>query len=104
MSDTEQVDQYERKRHVLQAALKRARTGGFELGDGHMVVRDNITGNMLGWESWAFSHEFAQAVWGINGTCKMCERPHTLAPWQYHLRELVMADDRIEWLAKELGI
>lgn len=115
MSDTEHVDQYERKRQVLKAALERAQKGGFKLTNDHYVARDKYTGNILGWESWAFSPEFAQAFWGSQ-PYRMGEYKgqHSnddslkgffgISEWQYKQWQMVWAQDRIEFLAKELGL
>jgi hypothetical protein len=76
-------------------------------------------GRLSGWidfERIIFSHDFAKAFWGEKkvfiGTEKVPE-PHTLnvyydrevyAPsaWQYHLQQLVLAEDRLKYLEEFL--
>jgi hypothetical protein len=98
-----------RTQQVLKEALKRGRENGFVLkARAHLIVKDNITGEFYGWETWVLSPDFAKAFFG-NGIVHPNKSPTQNNPtpvWYLHLQDMVVMDnaDRIEHLAKELGI
>jgi hypothetical protein len=59
-----------------------------------------------------FRPSFAEALWGDDEykNCRTCHRQHydqtdmndNMPPWEYHLQEMVIADDPIEYLRSTL--
>jgi len=53
-----------------------------------------------------FSHDFAKAFWGEEDCgfsgCPFCEYPgyYEIANWQYHLQQMVLEEDPIDYLSK----
>jgi hypothetical protein len=97
---------------ILIKAIEKAEKCGFEISE---FEYDHVTYHGYT-ESIIFSHDFAKAFWGEKkvfiGTEKVPE-PHTLnvyydrevyAPsaWQYHLQQLVLAEDRLKYLEEFL--
>lgn len=48
-----------------------------------------------------FSHDFARALWGY-GIFKRKGSSEVLQPWQYHLQEMVLADNPIKYLSDNI--
>ena len=58
-------------------------------------------------ESIIFNHEFAKALWGeaVFGTLAELAGdvpPNRLPHWQYHLQQMVIADDPIKYLGENM--
>jgi len=95
---------------ILKKAIEKAKDNGWET---------NIISVNPGCESVLsiFSHSFAKALWGEEWLCSGCgrtlstdgcvgiARPHhlyTVISWQYHLRNMVIKEDPIQYLKKYL--
>jgi hypothetical protein len=109
------------KKDVLEKAIQKAIAGGWDKkGYGTAVVS---TANYIffhneceehGPENFSkdyspeeviFNHDFAKALWG-EGEMKDCKYPDCdetcLAMWQYHLQQMVIADDPIQYLGDNI--
>lgn len=74
-----------------------------ELDEMDCLVAGNIYEEEHSPEELLYSHDFAKSLWG--------EEEHDWdgegyldLDWQYHLKEMVIADDPIEYLAKTLTV
>jgi len=109
---------------ILRKAIIKAIEGGWsEYGD--MSGNPNAPNYLLFYEespdiyTWLFSHDFAKALWRdivINGVEVLIDEnaptnmfygmpaaPFTAKkPWQYHLQQMVVADDPIEYLGAHI--
>jgi len=55
----------EERKAVLKNAWEKAIRNGFKPLDGkHLLITNNFTGEVHGYESWLFDHDFAKALWG----------------------------------------
>lgn len=80
------------------------------------VQVDNLTYTYIGLESIIFSHDFAKAFWGEERICDNCgylyEQCHgacridsvvtDTVNWRYHLQEMVLEKNPLEYLEKFL--
>ena len=112
---------------ILEKAIQKAVNHGFELPFKHWEVSDNgqyIKGynksitdgySIADFERIIFNHDFARAVWGewdmveagnrYTVGSKNVEHITTFEgkSWQYHLQQMVIADDPIKYLGEHLG-
>ena len=54
-----------------------------------------------------FSHDFAKAIWGSGPVCSFCfkgpsSKHELFHDWQYHLREMVLEEDKLKYIEKYL--
>ena len=112
---------------VLTKAIQRAMDNGYAVPEGQVItsVKDDwITYGSKHQKQYSeqvftliFNHDFAKALWGFsNDKCIYCHTgpshygycPYSsiIAPplWQYHLQQMVIADDPIEYLANTLTV
>lgn len=111
---------------ILEKAIQKAIDGGFnivEFGKGHRFERFltndevwNYTQAILMEPAYAteliFSHDFAKALWGKESVymADCIESPEEGAAgfqenydaWEFHLREMVIADDPIKYLGENI--
>lgn len=98
-----------RQHEILLAAIKKAESNGFIM-DNHKhfceIGRD-FGGEVVSlgaYESIIFDHEFAKAFFGDLPFCDHClenncaQQYVPVARWCYEIKELAIADDRIEYL------
>lgn len=76
-----------------------------EDSDGHICVAQGEH-DWLDYERIIYSHDFAKALWGESGitkeglNCNADEGVYRF--WQYHLQQMVIADDPIKYLGEHL--
>lgn len=103
---------------VLQAAIDKAIANGYRgRSYGHWVWHPDGGENLYGpvpdeCADLLFDHEFCRALWGefdnqnANWSCypayRAYEEPEAIPYWQYHLQQLAIAEDRIDYLRKNL--
>lgn len=102
---------------ILQKALEKAQLSGyrFYVDENHPYYgeeQENVSALITIYRQIIFSHEFAKAFWGddLLCTCKMgigsdihlsnCGR----SAWQYHLQQMVLEPEPLQYLAKYLTI
>ena len=55
-----------------------------------------------------FSHDFAKKLWGKKSVCSCCGKVEwskdwaVIEVWKYHLQQMVISDDPIKYLEKNL--
>jgi len=103
---------------VLQAAIEKAIKGGYVTedwvqGPGHLATTVLQQGTL---EQLIFSHEFCKALWGsrtvnaLNGNKFVAkklpdgviETVYVDLAWEYHIKQLAVAEDRIDYLRKNM--
>lgn len=90
------------RQEILERAISKAIEGGWK--DSYIDSQDlkNILDNdpfILPIKGLIFNHDFAQALWGE----QEIEAEDTyMHAWAYHLRQMVVADDPIEYLGKNI--
>lgn len=95
---------------ILTKAIRKAVTGGFDVKiEGGWVVYGGMHTRLDGAapKDIIFNHDFAEALWGKEPFAKV-RIPHpdysdrialqVLEHWQYHLQQMVIADDPIKYL------
>ena len=95
-------------KQILKAAIEKTEKNGFNIGmflmmskfDGKIEAQDLIEQGRFVCYSVIFSHDFARAFWGegkwiINGAGLLC--------WQYHLQQMVLEEDPIQYLEQFLA-
>lgn len=87
---------------ILEKAIKKATDGGWRLA---LPTRAPITGLLAdyhfeqqNWRNIIFNHDFAKALWG-----GMPINQFPLLAWEFHLQQMVIADDPIRYLGEHLG-
>lgn len=73
---------------------------------------DSMSGTEDNWKLFIFNHDFAKALWGEELFSEEYDSPSPRFPdakkidirpiWQYHLRNMVVADDPIKYLGENL--
>lgn len=106
----------ESPKNILEKAIQKAIDGGFLAPDwvqGPQHYTQAILG-MGGVETVIFNHDFAKALWGARWDedrgCKVHASVHSpdsmgddyQDPWEYHLQQMVIADDPIKYLGENL--
>ena len=108
---------------ILAKALEKAEKNGFDIKTLYprcvrkpfikstYIVTEGSSGNHRhsSYEKVIFSHDFAKAFWGEEEKGKDIKHSDLLgvaitsyAQWQYHLREMVLEEDPISYLAQFL--
>lgn len=103
---------------ILRKAIERAEKNGYEIPYEPYLWYEGLNNfapdSGLSMEAIIFDHEFAQAFWGEKEFCFSCERHHERVvdcdcgtgndaqEWQVRLRQMVISDDPIEYLAQFL--
>lgn len=104
------------KGEIVQKALQKAIHNGFDFCsfDKKINERINNTDHVKGYETLIFSHDFCGHFFGTFNVCqacgkKVCQDNHDqLIPgwletsWEYHIKEMVMSSDPLEYLRKFL--
>ena len=102
------------KEEILKKVITKAEENGFKnnLGNPDWTYSDKNLGyfaNLLEehiYEAIIFSHDFAKAFWGEEQTpaeAYSSEQCSYLMPaWQYHLQQMVLEENALEYLAKFL--
>ena len=105
---------------ILEKAIQKAIDGGFpQAGDllPFELVKNRVGTYLIhserdGWasvEGLIFNHDFAKAIWGEQKIDKVVKDeagiktyygPHS--GWQYHLQQMVIADDPIKYLGDNI--
>lgn len=96
---------------ILEKAIQKAIDGGWKDGQaiGVYTLEKNKRGTYGlrsvsdGWinvEAVIFNHDFAKALWGET---TMDWHHWPTREWQYHLQQMVIADDPIKYLGEYLG-
>jgi len=112
------------KKEVIKKTIKKAKDSGWEdknnFDEDFTVVKQNL---VYGWDKQKhlnellFNHDFAKSLFGDTPYCTACEQKAinaflcrqfnngiTEAPaWQYHLQQLAVTEDRIEYLKDYLS-
>lgn len=113
-------------KEILEKAIQKATDGGWKyplVGEFRGVESDVLTGEYFAWShitrsgrsvglsttSIIFSHDFAKALWA-NPAMELLidsyEQEKGVVfksrPWMIHLKEMVIADDPIEYLGKNI--
>lgn len=89
------------KQQILTKAIQKAIDGGWDksLDDTITITRYGSVLDII------FNHQFAQALWGEVKQHKdeqgITSYDHTTG-WKYHLRNMVIAEDPIEYLGQNL--
>jgi hypothetical protein len=107
---------------ILTKAIEKAIAGGWEgeldrlsddepawivVGNSHILLDDSVPAEVL------FSHSFAKALWGEEEQAYELHIPfgrdglnikYVSPKWQYHLQQMVIADDPIKYLEENYGI
>jgi hypothetical protein len=105
---------------ILEKAIQKAIDGGWDaygwerfqpiqmygVFAGFVNPDDNTAGS-LRTNDIIFNHDFAKALWGedysgFSGHTKPGEKIEDLETWQYHLQQMVVADDPIAYLGEHL--
>lgn len=99
---------------ILEKAIQKAVDGGWNAPFASIETFLNWGGKL---EQFIFNHDFAKALWGKERTCLNCgssqffsrettcmgcSEPHPASAWQYHLQQMVIADDPIKYLGEHL--
>ncbi len=113
---------------ILTKAIEKAIAGGWKQPDGRQLDRVMVD---IYWkrddkkrlprihqeaESLIFNHDFAKALWSIYAHCVRChedlangwhkddckEKTLMLPAWQFHLQQMVIADDSIAYLGENI--
>lgn len=111
-------------KEILEKAIQKAIDGGWEpLHEGRNPIdKSLVTVDHIIQEDprhYIYSHDFAKALWGVSEhtalpgidsygeeDCEHCEAniwdsiPHYC--WQYHLQQMVIADDPIKYLGENI--
>jgi|SRR5215204_3016747 len=107
------------KEDILRKAIEKAEANGFSLCDWCGIKEDSFSDLKGKFAKWSllddvnyrmllFSHDFAKAFWGENDKAVVQKggvetSSEQLAPvWQYHLQQLVLEPDPINYLASFL--
>jgi len=100
---------------ILEKAIQKAIDGGWK--NAYWVKRFNMAKELdelpylfndetPSFESVIFSHDFAKALWGDEGfttTGLKCDKhPGVQRYWQYHLQQMVIAEDPIKYLGENI--
>jgi hypothetical protein len=86
---------------TLKIALKKAVDNGFRIKPHQFLSRDKQTGEVYGYESIIFDHEFARALWGESDLLLDGNNVKVYASmpvWKHHIMLMAAADDRIAYL------
>jgi hypothetical protein len=114
----------ESPKDILEKAIQKAIDGGWRKGreTGTIIVHENdyfLTDISIGLNGYdvntiIFNHDFAKALWGVRWDedrgCKVHASVHSpdsmgdeyQDPWQYHLQQMVIAEDPIKYLGENL--
>ncbi|RTK93202.1 hypothetical protein EKI60_06250 [Candidatus Saccharibacteria bacterium] len=96
---------------ILEKAIQKAIDGGWEHGipADHLQIVEDKGGILFYYQNppydLIFNHDFAKALWGEEaGVLNFPEgKIHLQSPlWQYHLQQMVIADDPIKYLGENL--
>lgn len=101
---------------ILTKAIQKAIDGGWDVdpleAEGYMVIISEFYGYRLA-NGFLLSHDFAKALWG-EGARPVClcdyedwicdEVRHNTNAWQYHLQQMVIADDPIKYLGENIWV
>lgn len=109
--------------NILTKAINQAIEGGWTAGERYQVLSDKPQSMRLG-RGYAlpipqviiYDHDFAKALWGKGPNCAICgvepgmqhprPCPETIIwphLWQYHLQQMVIAEDPFKYLGEHLG-
>lgn len=89
---------------ILEKALQKAVDGGWDSPDsinrvaGDLAEDCNCYGSLY---DIIFSHDFAKALWGEEPSSNYFGKPG-IPYWQYHLQQMVIAEDPIKYLGENL--
>lgn len=99
---------------ALKRAVNKAVINGWYL-DGMLAIQVDPSGQLLfmskggdNWEPLALSdvlydHDFAKALWGDEYINYIVGESHLyLVAWQYHLQQMVLADNPVEYLEENI--
>ena len=96
---------------ILEQAITKAIAGGWAVGKEWLFLieqtdRGVFMNNMA--YTLIFNHDFAKGLWGEEGqtlTGLRCSAQDGVIPyWQYHLQQMVIADDPIQYLGENLPL
>lgn len=104
---------------ILEKAVKQAQQNGYPYKDITVGYPDiKIGPNVFAFREIIFNHDFAKALWGKDGYCyvnyEYSNDYEKLGPnsgsgnfaklewWQYHLQQMVIADDPIKYLGENI--
>jgi len=99
--------------NILEQAITKAIAGGWEVDLEtvlpEMAKKYSLYGlQYTGFSSLLFNHDFAKALWGEEGqtlTGLRCSAQDGVIPyWQYHLQQMVIAPDPIQYLGENLPL
>lgn len=102
--DTDMSDQ-----EILTKAIEKAEKNGFNFGPSENgrspkeVFTRNIMQDLFFRRTLIFNHDFAKTLW--HGTIHPNKSPTKNNPvelWQYHLQQMVIADDPIKYLGENI--
>jgi hypothetical protein len=83
---------------ILRSRLQMAAERGFVLKPHHYLGRDRKTGDMFGYESIIFDHDFARAIWGDEPDWYDESRTSWRSGWEGRLMDMAIANDRLTYL------
>jgi hypothetical protein len=81
---------------ILERAIQKAIAGGWE--DGKAILK---LGAVRAPQAFIFNHDFAKALWGDMHPMND-HIPNWQLAWQYHLMQMVIAEDPIQYLGKNI--
>lgn len=89
---------------ILEKAIQKAIDGGFEpIGNPKEIAEECLT-KLGGWQTnqLIFNHGFAKALWGYGKGIKQYDVVPDIDAWQYHLQQMVIAEDSVKYLGDNL--
>ena len=90
-------------KQILKKAIEKAFENGWK--DGQKFLDSWFNGGIF-MKEWTpmviFSHDFAKAFWGEENKCEAFPGFSTKLCWQYHLRQMVLEEEPLKYLAKFL--
>lgn len=96
---------------ILEKAIQKAiNNGWFADGDRAVATASATMNGLPVYPSVIFNHDFAKALWGHVNMVRYGEDKYPYADdqlipaWQYHLQQMVIADDPIKYLGSNIRL
>jgi len=99
-------------KEILEKAIQKATENNFKWGKQWLTILDNTDSNVFinnQLPAILYNHDFAKALWGEHiietGDIEVINNAEFLiefSAWQYHLQQMVIADDPIKYLGENI--